>query len=125
MGKTKVELLRSFAIPWNEIEQSMALQIKDIVGRYIQCKASFESVDFWGITFDGDRLTIDEIQLLCKNVCATEKELQEALPYDGEDSVGSIGGDIVNRILKHRLHIEWDFIYAYKDRLILIGCRAM
>ena len=70
------------------------------------------------------RLNVNEIKQLCNFVEATDHELAEALPYDEEESVGSIGGSLVNKILSREVGIKWDLYYATKECLILIGCQV-
>lgn len=125
MNLTKIEELKSYSIPWNEVCFGISNQIKNSVGKAIICKENIDDVDFWGVRFEGNRMSTEDVKTLCADIGATEEELADALPYDGEDSVGSIGGSIVNKILSREIGIEWDLFYACEDRLILIGCRTI
>ena len=120
----KIQKLKSYGILWDEVCCGISNQLKTLIGKDVDCKAAIDETDFWGVRLSA-RLGIDEIQQLCISVGATDQELAEALPYDGEDSVDSFGGSLVNKILSRELGIKWDLFYADQDRLILIGCRTI
>ena len=119
----KIQELKSYSIPWSEVCAVISEQIKDAIGKNIVCKETIDEISFWGIKFENCRVSVNDIKKICNHFGATQAELLDALPYDGEESVDSFGGSFVNKILSRGLSgMQWDLFYADRDRLILIGC---
>lgn len=114
--------LKALELPWNFVGNIIGAQLGNLLGKKIQCKASPDDWDYWAVKFHEYRMSIDEVELVCRFVQATVQERKEAFPAESETSVGSLGNDIASKLLSLGLGTSWEKSFALKEQLYLVGC---
>ena len=114
--------LVTWELPWVLVGDIVGAQLSNILGTDIKCKANLDDWDYWSVRFIDYRMPVQDIKIVCNSVHATKKEKKDAYPMEGEKDVGSLGNDIVVKLLSNGMGASWEFSYAKENALYLIGC---
>ena len=114
--------LETWELSWHLVANIVEAQIGNILQKNIQCNAAPDDWDFWSVRFTDYRMPTQEVKMICNFVHATESERKDAYPLDGEATVGSLGNDIVVKLLSFGMGASWEWSFAREDSLFLVGC---
>ena len=96
-------------IGWLEVSVAIKSELKQLLGKDIDCVASQEDYDYWAVRFAAYRMPIAEVELLL-NILDAGKEMRDEsipLPEDNQTTVNSIGMYMSRALLKRQMKCTW------------------
>lgn len=115
--------ITTIQLSWDEVAEKIESFFKKVLEKEISCKTNHDDYDFWGVTFNDYRMSIEEIEKICNYVNANKFEREEAFPILPDTHIRSLGGNIANKLLAVSLDITLERVLAIEDGLFLIGCK--
>ena len=78
-------------IGWLEVGTAIKSELKNLLGKDIDCVASREDYDYWGVRLVGYEMTITEVELLLNMLEADEEMRDESIPLPEDKQAAVIG----------------------------------
>jgi hypothetical protein len=97
-------------IGWLEVGTAIKSELKNLLGKDIDCVASREDYDYWGVRLVGYEMPITEVELLLNMLEADEEMRDESipLPEDKQATVKSIGMQMCRELLSLQMQCSWE-----------------
>lgn len=97
-------------IEWAEVGAAIKSELKNLLGKDIDCVAGREDYDYWGVRLVGYEMPITEVELLLNMLEADEEMRDESipLPEDNETAVKSLGMQICRALLSRQIQCGWE-----------------
>lgn len=96
-------------IGWTEVEAAINSELKNLLGKDIECKAGQDDFDYWAVRFVDYEMPISEMELLL-NILEADEEMRDEsipLPEDKENVVRSIGMQMSRALLRKAMQCRW------------------
>ena len=109
-------------IEWAEVGSAIKSELKNLLGKDIECVASREDYDYWGVRLVGYEMPVSEVELLLNMLEADEEMRDESipLPEDNETAVKSLGMQMCRALLRKAMHCGWALELPEKEKLWLL-----
>lgn len=112
----------TYIIPWQCIHLEVQIQLSHLLGHLIECRATWDEVDFWSIGFVNYRMPESELRHLTELLHCSEDEYPDSAPEPGYSDVSSLGMIFSTKLLERAAGMKWRKIVAGEDGLLLIDC---
>ena len=116
--------VKTLKFEWKELDTIFEAILNKILNKKIVCSLSADQYDYWAVSFVNYRMPIDEIQKVCDYVKATQDNIEEAFPFEGEDTSRDLGMGVSEKLLSQYLNTTWKKTYADDEVLYLIECSS-
>lgn len=96
-------------IGWTEVGAAINSELKNLLGKDIECKAGQDDFDYWAVRFVDYEMPISEMELLL-NILEADEEMRDEsipLPEDKENVVRSIGMQMSRALLARYMKCGW------------------
>lgn len=109
-------------IEWSEVGAAIKSELKNLLGKDIECVASREDYDYWGVRLVGYEMPVTEVELLLNMLEADEEMRDESipLPEDKQMAVKSIGMQMCRALLRNAMHCRWALELPEMEKLWLL-----
>jgi len=114
--------VRARKIGWFEVGSAIKSELMKLLGKDIECVASREDYDYWGVRLIGYEMPVTEVELLLNMLEADEEMRDESipLPEDKQMAVRSIGMQMCRALLRKAMHCGWTLELPEKGNLWLL-----
>ena len=112
---------RAVELSWCEVCDIASAEIEEILGPHVQCRTDVTGTEFWALTFGECPPPLPKLCLILQAVQATPEDWEDALPADGETSVGAIGMAQAEKLIGRHLKLQWKHRLITADGLWLVG----
>lgn len=118
--------VKAFKLSWDEVADSIGLEVSSIIERKITCKANVDDCDYWAIQILEERIPLSELFKLMETVNADEAARKDSLPESAfkEFSTREIGMRTAELLLSRHLGCVWETIHISGDALWLLGVKG-
>lgn len=96
-------------IGWLEVSVAIKSELRQLLGKEIECVASQGDYDYWAVRLIGYDMPIVEVEALLTILEADEEMRDESipLPEDNETTVSSIGMHMSRALLERQMKCTW------------------
>lgn len=117
--------VKTLKFEWKELDTIFEEILNKILKKKIACSVSADEYDYWTISFVDYRMPIEEIKKVCDFIKATQDDMEEAFPSEGEEKSRDLGMGVSEKLLSQYLNTAWKKTYADDDGLYLIDCYSV
>lgn len=112
---------RAVEVTWDEVCDILSVEIEDIMGIHVQCKANVVEGSLWDVSFIDYRLSLPKLCQLLQAAQATPEDWEDALPDEGGIDFSGIGTVLAEKLIGRCLCLTWELHLITKDSLWLVG----
>ena len=109
-------------IGWLEVSVAIKSELKQLLGKDIDCVAKPDDYDYWAVRFVGYEMPIAEVELLLNILEADEEMRDDSIPLTKDKSVvvSSIGMYLSRALLRKIVQCEWEVELPEAETLWLL-----
>lgn len=117
--------VKTLKFEWKELDTIFEEILNKILNKKIACSVSADEYDYWAVSFVDYRMPIEEIKKVCDFIKATQDDMEEAFPSEGEEKSRDLGMGVSEKLISQYLNTAWKKTFADDDGLYLIDCSSV